>query len=104
MNTHNMKTGIITLLILVANLAGAQVKHSIRGHIEGTTDTVIYLANYYGNKLYYNDTTTIDKKGNFVFPGKPFKECGKYAIVTQNSIRFDLIVDEEKIISFSTTM
>jgi thiol-disulfide isomerase/thioredoxin len=98
MNDKSMKFGIISLLILFAHLATAQVKHTIKGHIEGTTDTIIYLANYYGNKLYYNDTTTIDKKGNFTFPGKPYKECGKYAIVTQNNIRFDIILDEENVV------
>lgn len=89
---------LIFFSLFFAAQTNAQVKHKISGHIEGCVDTVIYLANYYGNKLYYNDTTTIDKKGNFSFPGKPFKECGKYAIVTQQSRRFDLIVDEENIV------
>jgi predicted peptidase len=93
-----MKLAILTFFMVLTQLATAQVKHTIKGHIEGTTDTIIYLANYYGNKLYYNDTTTIDKKGNFTFPGKAFKECGKYAIVTQNQIRFDIILDEENVV------
>jgi thiol-disulfide isomerase/thioredoxin len=98
MKTNNMKLAILTFFMVLTQLATAQVKHTIKGHIEGTTDTIIYLANYYGNKLYYNDTTTIDKKGNFTFPGKAFKECGKYAIVTQNQIRFDIILDEENVV------
>lgn len=75
----------------------AQSKFKIKGHIEGLKDTSIYLANYYGNKLYYNDTAFVDGKGNFAFDGKPFKECGKYAIVVNNSSRMDIVVDEEEI-------
>lgn len=75
----------------------AQSKYKIKGHIEGLRDTSIYLANYYGNKLYYNDTAMVDGKGNFFFEGKPYDECGKYAIVVNNSSRMDIVVDQEEI-------
>jgi hypothetical protein len=65
------------LFLTLGNLTSAQVKHKIKGHIEGVKDTSIYLANYYGNKLYYNDTAYVDSKGNFSFDGKPYNECGK---------------------------
>lgn len=89
---------LILLFLLISASAGAQVKHTIRGHVEGLKDTTIYLANYYGNKLYYNDTTRIDSKGNFTFPGKPYKECGKYSIVLPTNNRFDFVVAEEDIV------
>jgi thiol-disulfide isomerase/thioredoxin len=85
------------LFLTLGNLTSAQVKHKIKGHIEGLKDTSIYLANYYGNKLYYNDTAYVDSKGNFSFDGKPYNECGKYAIVVNNSSRMDIVVDEEEI-------
>ncbi len=92
----------ILCLILFTTLSThellAQSKFTISGHIEGLKDTSIYLANYYGNKLYYNDTTQIDGKGNYSFPGKAYKECGKYSIVLPGSNRFDIIVDEENIV------
>jgi len=69
----------------------------IKGHITGLKDTVVYIANYYGNKLYYNDTSRVDSKGNFTFPGKPFNECGKYALVMPGPKFFDFIVAEENI-------
>lgn len=75
----------------------AQPKHYIKGKINGLKDTVVYLANYYGNKLYYNDTSRVDNKGNFYFPGKPFNECGKYALVMPGPKYFDFVVDQENI-------
>ena len=90
------------VFVLIANLFSnftyAQSKYTISGHVEGLKDTSIYLANYYGNKLYYNDTARIDSKGNYSFPGKAYKECGKYSIVLPGSNRFDIIVDEENIV------
>ena len=41
-------------------------------HVDGLNDTV-YLANYYGAKLFYNDTAIADAKAR-IFKGKPFEE------------------------------
>lgn len=71
--------------------------YTISGHITGLKDTSVYLANYYGNKLYYNDTAAVDSKGNFSFPGKPYNECGKYALVMPGPKYFDFIVADENI-------
>jgi thiol-disulfide isomerase/thioredoxin len=92
-----LKSTFIITAMLVSFAMMAQSKFKIKGHIEGLKDTSIYLANYYGNKLYYNDTARVDSKGNFAFDGKPYKECGKYAIVVNNQSRMDIVVDEEEI-------
>ncbi|MCC6599059.1 MAG: DUF5106 domain-containing protein [Crocinitomicaceae bacterium] len=75
----------------------SQSKYYIKGRIDGLRDTVVFLANYYGNKLYYNDTSKVDAKGNFSFKGKPYNECGKYALVMPGPKYFDFIVAEENI-------
>ncbi len=72
-------------------------RFTISGKISGLKDTAVYLANYYGNKLYYNDTARVDAKGNFSFEGKPYNECGKYAFVMPGPKYFDFIVAEENI-------
>lgn len=87
----------LVLLIFVLP-AGAQVKTTIKGTIHGLKDTTIYLANYYGNKLYYNDTTRVDSKGNYTFKGKPFNECGKYALVMPGPKFYDFLVADEDIV------
>jgi thiol-disulfide isomerase/thioredoxin len=84
----------------VATTATAQpskMPYSIKGTIRGLKDTTVYLANYYGNKLYYNDTTRVNSKGQFEFVGKPYEECGKYALVMPGPVYFDFIVADEQI-------
>lgn len=91
------------LLITISAFANAQstkakLPYSIKGKIEGLQNVDIYLANYYGNKLYYNDTCHVDAKGNFEFAGKLFNECGKYALVMPGPRYFDFIASDEQII------
>jgi thiol-disulfide isomerase/thioredoxin len=71
--------------------------YTIKGQVRGIADCPVYLANYYGNKLYYNDTTACDKNGRFQFPGKPFDEQGKYALVIPGPKYFDFIIGSEDI-------
>ncbi len=85
------------LFLSLANFA-QDSKYTISGHVEGLQDTTVYLANYFGNKLYYNDTTEIDHKGNFVFKGKPHDEGGKYAFVIPGQKYFDFIIADEDIV------
>lgn len=72
--------------------------YTVAGVVDGLSEgTEVYLANYYGNKLYYNDTAMVNKKGEFSFAGKPFDEQGKYAFVIPGPKYFDFIVADEDI-------
>lgn len=72
-------------------------KYKIKGRIDGLKDTTLFLGNYFGKSLYYNDTTRVDSKGNFEFEGKPASQIGKYAIIMPGPKYFDIIVDQEDI-------
>jgi peroxiredoxin len=66
--------------------------------VEGLKDTVVYLANYYGEKLYYADTAQADHKGNFSFGAIPEENQGKYAVVIPGPKYFEIVIaDGEKI-------
>jgi thiol-disulfide isomerase/thioredoxin len=71
--------------------------HKIKIRVKGISDTTVYLANYYGQKLFYNDTAKADKNGYFEFKGKPFEEGGKYAVVVPGPKFFELLVDDKNI-------
>jgi len=75
----------------------SETTHKIKVQVHGIKDTTVYLANYYGNKLFYNDTAKADSKGNFEFSGKPFNEGGKYAIVVPGPKFFEFLVDDKDI-------
>jgi len=98
LNMIKTKFWMSLMLVTVSTSLFAQVKYHIKGNIKGLKDTTIYLANYYGNKLYYNDTTKVDAKGNFTFEGKPFNEGGKYALVMPGPKYFDIVVADENIV------
>ena len=96
-------TRILFLFFLFITTITIGQDYSIKVHVDGLRDSTVYLANYYGEKLYYNDTTQVDSNGNFSFAGKPFEECGKYAVVLPGPRFFDIIVAGEDV-EISTTI
>ena len=68
-----------------------------RVQIDGVSDTDLFLAYYYGNKLYYADTARTDAKGLAEFKGRPFDEQGKYAVVIPGKPYFDIIIGNEPV-------
>ena len=70
-------------------------KRTIEAQIQGLAkgDTV-YLANYYGSKLYYSDTAIVDAKSNAVFKKEKGYPAGVYAVVVPGPKYFELVVNE----------
>ncbi|NQX90657.1 MAG: DUF5106 domain-containing protein [Flavobacteriales bacterium] len=89
--------GILLSVQACAQNQAAESPYTIKIEAPETAGQEVYLANYYGNKLYYNDTTVADSKGVATFKGKPFEECGKYAVVFPGPKVFDILVAEEDI-------
>lgn len=81
-------------LFMLASLAQDK-GYSYKFKVEGLKDTTVYLANYYGGKMYYNDTTQVNGKGEFEFTGDTPKPGGIYAIIfPDRQTYFELIVNE----------
>lgn len=78
-------------LISQAQIKEYQYKFNIRGAREKDT---VYLANYFGKQLYYNDTAIVDKGGNFTFKKKKTLESGQFAVVLPGSKYFEIIINE----------
>lgn len=62
--------------------------------IAGTAKDTIYLANYYGSKLYYADTSVADAKGKALFKDAKGYKAGVYAVVVPGPKYFEVIVNE----------
>jgi len=62
--------------------------------VAGLADTTINLAVYFGDKLFYNDTTQL-VNGKASFAGKKFEDGGKYSIVLPGPKLLDVLVTEE---------
>ncbi len=100
-----MKRTFLISIALISMAQGFAQPNSYTFHVKNVKDTAVYLANYYGNKLYYADTAYANAKGDFSFKAVPEENQGKYAVVLPGPKYFDLIIaDNEKIeISTDTT-
>ena len=88
------KNLLLTACLASTLLAHAQDQRRMQFTIEGTANDTIYLANYYGNKLYYADTTIASAKGVAVFNRKDGYKAGVYAVVVPGPKYFEFIVNE----------
>ena len=61
----------------------------------GRLGDTVYLAHYYGAKLFYNDTAVANAEGTVHFEGKPRNEGGKYAVVLPGPKFFEFLMAEE---------
>jgi len=79
--------------------------YEIEIKLKGNQDTVLYLANYYGDKTYLTDTAYNDKgKGVFVFSKQEKLEGGLYIIVSQEKKSlFEFIVADSRKMKFETS-
>ncbi|RLD54358.1 MAG: hypothetical protein DRJ05_14835, partial [Bacteroidetes bacterium] len=77
--------------------------HKINIKIKGAQDTVLYLAHYYGDKTYIDDTARIGKKGGFVFEADSILPEGMYIVAGQENNRyFEFILDQYQDFSITT--
>ena len=60
--------------------------------VKGAADTTIYLANYYGEKLFYADTARANSKGQFGFKRVKPENEGKFAVVLPGQKYFEVII------------
>ena len=100
----NLRSNILFMalsLMMTGSVLG-QSPFNVDVTVTGLSNDTVYLANYYGSKLYYSDTTVTDTDGHFTFKGKAFDECGKYAVVLPGPVFFDIMLVNEPM-EFKTT-
>jgi len=91
-------TTLLTLALLGTTLTAQDIpKRTIEVRITGAAKDTVYLANYYGNKLYYADTAIADGKGKVVFKSPRGYKAGVYAVVVPGPKYFELVVNEPAI-------
>ena len=89
---------IALLAAFTALAASAQDQRNLEFKIAGTAGDTIYLAGYYGNRLYYSDTTIADAKGHGFFRSPKGYKAGVYAIVIPGPKYFEIIVNEPAVV------
>ncbi|NOR88603.1 MAG: redoxin domain-containing protein [Bacteroidales bacterium] len=78
-------------------------EYKIEIKIKHTQDTVLYLANYYGDKTYLADTALLKGKDTFVFQKDEELGGGLYIIVNQEKRSiFEFLVSDSRDMKFET--
>lgn len=106
-----MKRNLYTILFLFsvvllksnASLA-APGGYEIRIKIDGLRDSLVHLANYYGDKQYLKDSAYCDAQGQVVFKGDTSLPGGIYLFVFPNKTYFELLIDKEQRFSMECQM
>lgn len=80
-----------------AGSLSAQKVNQIDMHVEGLGADTIFLANYYGAKMYYADTTVATSSGRFSFDAPQGDKGGKYAAILPGNVFIELIVSGEAV-------
>lgn len=88
---------ITFLFLLTSALAHAGAGYQIKGQIDNFEGKELYLAHYLGDKVYIDDTTTVQSNGHFVFEGSEPLPAGMYVLVIPPDNKFvELLVTEEE--------
>jgi AhpC/TSA family len=78
---------------LSASAAFSQQPARLEITITGTAGKKVFLANYYGNQLFYTDSAVADAQGLSVFARKGGYKPGLYAVLPGQG-RFEVVVNE----------
>jgi len=95
----------LSLLILLATVTSSFADgYKIKIKINGISDTIAYLGNYYADKKYATDTITLDKNGEGVFKGDTALKPGIYMVLfpSRGMTFFELLVDKNQYFSLET--
>ena len=96
MHKHNF----FFIFFLAGILCSGNLKASDNGHELkfkiGLKDTLCYLANYFGDKQYLQDSARTDKEGHITFKGKEPLPGGIYLFVFPGKTYFEMIIDKEQ--------
>lgn len=103
MQLRKIATLLFLSFVLSGNLVVAQKGYQIKVKVEGLQDSLIYLANYFGDKQYLRDSAHADKSGNIVFKNDSALKGGIYMVVLPGKKYFEIIVDKEQHFTIATT-
>lgn len=103
-------TGLVATIALLFSTLSTQAKngYNIQLHIEGTKDTMLYLAHYYGKALptiYKTDSARIDKNGNAVLKSSEETLGGIYLILlSDKKTYFEFLLNNGDDITINTAV
>ena len=97
---------IFLLLFSVAGLSAQEKQnYKIDIKIKGLEDSVLYLANYFGEKTLLVDTAFRKRKNNYLFENKKLLKGGIYIVIGQNrNSIFEFLIADSQDLKFNSDM
>ncbi len=103
---------LIVMILLAGSLvAGAKVPgtdtgqgYELKFKINGLKDSMVFIANYYGEKHYLKDSSKCDANGNVIFKGMEPLPGGIYLFVFPNKTYFEFLIDKEQKFTMECTL
>ncbi len=103
MNIRIFKKLCIGLLLLLPLISVAAKKgYEIKVKVSDLKDTVVYLANYFGEKTYLTDTAVVEAGGRFVFVGDEPLPGGIYIVAAGKTRLFEFLIEKSQFPNFET--
>jgi len=93
---------IIAVALLSIISFGLKAQYQIDITVADLSDTTVLLGYFYGESTYVKDTTTVDRKGHFIFEGDEALDEGIYFVVLNKTRLFDFPVGSDQEFSLST--
>jgi thiol-disulfide isomerase/thioredoxin len=87
---------LTVMLSAVTSKSIAQDGYELRFKINGLKDSLVHIANYYGEKQYLKDSAYADANGNILFKGAESLPGGIYLFVFPNKTYFEFLIDKEQ--------
>lgn len=104
MNSRNVKRLAVVLTMLLPLVSGAAKKgYEIKVKVSDLKDSVIYLANYFGEKTYLTDTAVVEPGGKFVFEGDEALPGGIYIVAAGKTRLFEFLIEKSQFPVFETS-
>ncbi len=97
---------LVLLLILLVSTNNSNAQgHKIKFEIKDLTDSIVYLARYYGDNKYIKDTIVVNGSETFTIEGNEDLECGIYMIVREKrNSYFEFLVSNQKFSVYTDTI
>ncbi len=95
----NMKNTLLLSICLFAFFINTNAQQNVKFHIDEMPDDTIYLARYFGDRLYYADTA-VAKNQTVIFNKKELIE-GVYALVCPGPKYFEFIMSKEDVVMYT---
>lgn len=89
-------TIVMAGLVSVGSSVQAQLNARIEARVNGIGPGMVYLANYYGNRLFYADSAKADAQGTLVFAKAGGYAPGLYALMLPGG-RVEVVLNEPRV-------